>query len=112
GLNPSDIGNVEDEDGLQVYFRPPNNVGYLGLTVTREPFGKKKVRKAINYAIDKQSIVDTFYADKAKVASAVLPDTIEGHNEDLDPYEYDPEKAKELLDEAGFSDGFDMELWA
>ncbi|HEX7066422.1 MAG TPA: ABC transporter substrate-binding protein [Bacillales bacterium] len=112
GLNPSDIKEVKGKKGLQVFYRPPLNIGYLGLTVTRKPFGNPKVRRAMNYAINKKEIVEAFYADQAKVAVSPLPPTIAGFNANLDPYEYNPEKAKQLLAEAGYPDGFKMELWA
>src|SRR5699024_10612742 len=92
--------------------RPSMNVGYLGMTVTRPPFDQKEVRQALNYAIDKESIVDAFYEGRANVAANPMPEIIEGYNAHIDPYPYDPEKAKELLDEAGYEDGFEMELWA
>ncbi|HET7615524.1 MAG TPA: ABC transporter substrate-binding protein, partial [Bacillales bacterium] len=101
GLDPSDIPEVDKHDDLKVFYRPPLNVGYLGLTVTRKPFGNVKVRQAMNYAINKKAIVKAFYADKAQVAVSVLPETIPGYNGDLKPYKYNPEKAKKLLAEAG-----------
>lgn len=112
GLNPSDIGSVKKKDGLQAFYRPPMNVGYLGLTVTRKPFDDKKVRQAMNYAINKQDIIGAFYTDKAQVAVSPLPETVQGFNDELEKYAYNPEKAKELLKEAGYPDGFEMELWA
>ncbi|HET7579297.1 MAG TPA: ABC transporter substrate-binding protein [Bacillales bacterium] len=112
GLNPSDIKEVKGKQDLQVFYRPPLNVGYLGLTVTRKPFDSVKVRKAMNYAINKKAIVKAFYADQAKVAAGPLPATIPGHNPNLKPYPYNPKKAKKLLAEAGYPDGFKMELWA
>ena len=84
----------------------------LGLTITRPPFDNKLVRQAMNYAIDKQTIVDAFFEGRAEVAKNPMPSSICGYNDDIAGYEYDPEKAKELLAEAGFDDGFEMELWA
>lgn len=112
GLDPNDIKEVKGKQNLQVFNRPPLNVGYLGMTVTRKPFGNVKVRKAMNYAINKKAIVKTFYSPKAKVAAGPLPDTIAGHNPNLKPYPYDPAKAKKLLKEAGYPNGFKMKLWA
>ncbi len=97
---------------LQLFERPSMNVGYLGLTSTRKPFDNPKVRQAINYAINKQAIVDAFFEGKAEVAKNPMPSVISGYNDDIEPYEYDLEKAKELLAEAGLPDGFEMELWA
>lgn len=112
GINPADGKKIEDDAKLQLFERPSMNVGYLGLTVTREPFDKKEVRQAMNYAIDKQSIVDSFFEGRAEVAKNPMPSSISGYNDDIEPYAYDPEKAKELLKEAGLEDGFEMELWA
>ena len=112
GINPSDGVTIEDNDSLQLFERPSMNVGYLGLTVTRPPFDNKLVRQAMNHAIDKQSIIDSFFEGRAEVAKNPMPESISGYNDDIEGYEYDPEKAKELLAEAGHADGFDMELWA
>lgn len=112
GINPSDGESIENDAELQLIERPSMNIGYLGLTVTREPFDQKEVRQAMNYAIDQQSIIDAFYEGRAEEAVNPMPSTIEGYNEDIEGYEHDPEKAKELLKEADLEDGFEMELWA
>ena len=87
------------------------NIGYLGLTNTRPPFDNKLVRQAVNYAIDKQAIVDAFFEGRAQVAVNPMPPSISGYNDEITGYEYNPEKAKELLAEAGY-DGDEIELWA
>ena len=97
GINPSDGKSIEDNEKLQLFERPSMNVGYLGLTVTRPPFDKKEVRQAINYAIDKQSIIDSFFEGRANIAKNPMPPSISGYNDDVEGYEYNPEKAKELL---------------
>ncbi len=112
GINPEDGAKVEGDLNLQLYERPSMNVGYLGLTTTRPPFDNVKVRQAMNYAIDKQSIVDAFFEGRADVAKNPIPTSISGYNDEIEGYEYNPEKAKELLAEAGLPDGFEMELWA
>lgn len=112
GINPSDGVTIEGDDNLQLYERPSMNVGYLGLTTTREPFDDPKVRQAMNHAIDRQAIVDAFFEGRGEVAKNPMPPVISGYNDDIEGYEYDPEKAKELLEEAGLGDGFEMELWA
>lgn len=112
GINPSDGEQIEGDADLQLFERPSMNVGYLGLTVTREPFDKKEVRQAMNHAINKEEIIDAFFEGRADEAINPIPESIEGFNEDIEGYDYDPEKAKELLKEADLEDGFDMELWA
>ena len=112
GINPSDSASIESNSDLQLYERPSMNVGYLGLTSTRPPFDKKEVRQAINHAIDKQAIVDAFFEGRAEVAKNPMPPVISGYNDDVEGYDYNPEKAKELLAKAGLPDGFEMDLWA
>lgn len=112
GINPSDGATIEDNPDLQLFERPSMNVGYLGLTVTRKPFDNKLVRQAMNYAIDKQTIIDAFFEGRAEIAKGPIPPSVSGYHDGLEGYEYNPEKAKELLAEAGYPDGFEMELWA
>lgn len=112
GVNPSDGASIEGDAALQLFERPSMNVGYLGLTNTRPPFDNVLVRQAMNHAIDKQAIVDAFFEDRAEVAVNPMPPSISGYNDQIEGYDYDPERAKELLAEAGLPDGFEMELWA
>lgn len=112
GINPSDGAQIEGNADLQLFERPSMNVGYLGLTVTREPFDNKLVRQAMNHAIDKQSIIDAFFEGRADIAVNPIPSSISGYNDEIEGYDYNPEKAKALLEEAGYGDGFEMELWA
>src|SRR5699024_10579114 len=110
--NPSAGESIEDNADSQLMERPSMNIGYLGLTVTREPFAQKEVRQAMNYAMNQEGIIDAFYEGRTEVAVSPMTSPIEGYNEDSEGYEYDAEKAKELLEEAGLEDGFEMELWA
>jgi peptide/nickel transport system substrate-binding protein len=112
GVNFSDVKQIEDNADLQTFFRPSLNVAYLGLNNERGPLKDKKVRQALNYAVDKQSLIDAFYAGAAEPATNPMPKTVAGYNDAVKDYEYDPEKAKALLKEAGFEKGFEMELWA
>ncbi|MDQ0273601.1 ABC transporter substrate-binding protein [Cytobacillus purgationiresistens] len=112
GVNFSDVPQIEGNADLQVFERPTLNVAYLGLTNTRGPIEEKLVRQALNYAVDKKSLIDAFYAGAADPAINPMPPVVAGYNEEIEDYPYDPEKAKELLKEAGYEDGFEMELWA
>ena len=111
GLNPDDAAGVETEDGLELLTRSENNIGYLGFNTQSEPLDNVEVRHAINYAIDKQAIADALYAGYATTAKNPLPPGYLGYNDDVEAYEYDPDRAKELLAEAGFEDGLEIELW-
>jgi len=76
-----------------------------------EPLTKKKVRQAINMAIDKQSIVDNLYMGTAIKAKNGMPPFMLGYNDEIKDYPYDPAKAKELLTEAGYPNGFEVTLY-
>ncbi|MCA1032648.1 ABC transporter substrate-binding protein [Bacillus timonensis] len=112
GVNPSDLAQIEGSADLQLFKRPSMNVGYVGLTNTRKPFDNKLVRQALNHAVDKEAIIAAFYGGLAQPAKNPMPPSLEGYNDDIEPYPYDLKKAKELLVEAGYPDGFEMELWA
>ncbi|WP_373893336.1 ABC transporter substrate-binding protein [Virgibacillus sp. CBA3643] len=111
GLNPDDAAGIESEEGLELYARAENNFGYLGFNTQKEPTDNKELRQAINYAVDKQSIADALYAGYANVAKNPLPPSYMGYNEDTEAYEYDLDKAEELLAKAGYEDGLEIELW-
>ncbi|MCH1627515.1 ABC transporter substrate-binding protein [Fredinandcohnia quinoae] len=112
GVNPSDLEQIKGNPDLQMFERPSMNIGYLGFTTNRPPFDNKLVRQALNHAVDKEGIIEAFYGGFAETAKNPLPPALEGYNDDIQEYPYDLKKAKELLTEAGFADGFEMELWA
>ncbi len=112
GLNPDDIQTVKDDSNLQLMLRPSMNVGYLAMNMEKKPLDNVKVRQAINYAVNKQAIIDAFYGGLAKPAKNPLPPSLWGYNDNVKGYEYDPAKAKALLAEAGFPNGFKTTLWA
>lgn len=66
------------------------------------------VRQALNYAVDRQAIVDALFDGKATLSSGYISPFNLGFDESIEPYPYDPEKAKELLAEAGYADGFEI----
>ncbi|WP_164219579.1 ABC transporter substrate-binding protein [Virgibacillus sp. YIM 98842] len=111
GLNPDDAAGVESEEGLELHERAENNIGYVGFNVQKEPFDNKELRYAVSHAIDKQAIADALYAGYATPANVPLPPSYMGYNDEVESFEYDPEKAKELLAEAGYEDGLEIDLW-
>jgi len=76
------------------------------------PLADKRVRQALNYAIDKQSIIDNIFSGSGQPASQAAVPTAFGYNKNIKPYAYDPEKAKQLLAEAGYANGFELEFRA
>jgi len=82
----------------------------LGLNNKMEPFNNKKVRQALAYATPSSDIIDAVYMGKGQIPSSLITRGTIGALEDIWPYNYDLEKAKSLLNEAGYGDGFDMDL--
>jgi peptide/nickel transport system substrate-binding protein len=81
-------------------------------TMKGGPLADARVRQALNYAVDKQRLVDTFLDGAVKVASQGAVSTAFGFNPAIKPYPYDPAKAKALLKEAGYEKGFAATLEA
>jgi ABC-type transport system substrate-binding protein len=87
------------------------HTGYVTMNVNIEPFDNKLVRQAVNHAINKERII-RIVNGRAVPANQPLPPAMPGYAKDYEGYAYDPEKAKQLLAEAGFADGFDTVLYA
>jgi ABC-type transport system substrate-binding protein len=108
-----DFAVIEADPNLAIYTRGGTNVFYLGLNNRVEPLNDVRVRQAISYAIDKQRIVDNFYPPGSIVADQFMPPSIFGYTPEVKGFEYNPQKAIELLDEAGLApnaDGVRFEL--
>ena len=110
--NPADIAKLKADPNIEVLEKPGLNVGYLALNNTKAPLDNQKVRQALNHAINKEAIIQSVYQGFGQVAKNPLPPTMWSYNDDVKDYEYSPEKAKALLKEAGFENGFETELWA
>jgi len=101
--DPADWDQLKS-DGFTVAVRPAFNILYVGITQKNNPALRDlKVRQAINYALNRKQFVESQLPEGAKVAVNWYPDTIEGWTDQVQTYDYDPEKAKSLLAEAGQS---------
>lgn len=99
---PEDFATIENDTNLALYPRDPLNIFYIGFNHDLPPFDDVRVRQAIAYAIDRQRIVDQYYAEGSQVAKVFVPPAIQpGYSDAVDWYPYDPEMAKSLLQEAG-----------
>lgn len=118
-----EMGNLEKTDVGDPFYleakkkypdtffeRPMLGTYYYGMNVEKPPFDNKKVRQAMNYAINREVMLELVMNGRGTPAKGVLPPGMFGYNEDLKGYTYDPEKAKQLLEEAGYPDGFEVTL--
>ena len=110
--NPADISAMKKDPTLQVLQQEGLNVGYLAFNTEKKPFTDKRVRQALNYAINKAAIIDAVFLGAGRAAKNPIPPTIWSYNDAVKDYPYDPAKAKALLAEAGFPDGFETDIWA
>jgi len=116
--NPDDLEKIKSDPNLKLLSQPGLNIGYLAMNMGEDTpgydphFGDVRVRRAVSYAINKKDIVKHLYKGTAVPAKNPLPPTLWGYNDEIEDYEYNPEKAKELLAEAGYPDGFETNLWA
>ncbi len=106
---PQEAERLEQDPNIEVVYESSVRTIYIGFNNQRAPFDDVRVRQALNYAVDKQAIVDGIFQGVFTVADAPVVPAVFGH-ESVGPYEYDPERARELLAEAGYPDGFSMTL--
>lgn len=104
-LEGTSEAKVQSTDGIRTYAI---NID----TVSDGPLADKRVRQAMNYALDIPAIIDTIQGGAATQVATLIPENVFGHDETLEPYPYDQEQAEELLADAGYEDGFSVELSA
>ncbi|MCH4889025.1 glutathione ABC transporter substrate-binding protein [Acidaminobacter sp. JC074] len=109
-LETIDMPKVEEAQNLSVYTTESTRVDFFAVNNEKPPFDNKLVRQALNYAIDKQAIMIVAINGAGAEAKSVLAPSMLGYKGS--DYSYDPEKAKALLAEAGFENGFEMTIWA
>ena len=109
-IAPADINRLNAHEGLTLHRQADLRSNYLGFNSQKEPFDNVLVRQAINYAVDVELIVNTILEGVGEAATGPIGANVWGANLDLEGYGYNPERAKELLAEAGLPDGFNTTL--
>lgn len=102
-LSPDVFKSMSQNPNLKVEQFPGANIQYLGFNVEREPLNNLRVRQAIAHAIDREGLVRDLLLGQARVAHSVLPESSWAYDAGQ-RYAYDPARARQLLDEAGFRD--------
>lgn len=105
-----DNGRVIDNPELKIVEQAQGSVNYIGMNQLSAPFDNIKVRQALSYAVNREAMIDVILEGYGTVSNTVFPSMMPGYDGDLALYSYDPEKAKTLLSEAGFPDGFKTEI--
>ena len=110
-MPPEALESLSKKASLEVTKAPSIIHRYLSMNTQQKPFDNPKVREAINYAINKDALVKVAFSGYAIPAEGVLPQGVE-YATKLGPWPYNPAKARELLKEAGYPNGFESTLWS
>jgi peptide/nickel transport system substrate-binding protein len=110
-VEPQDIETIEGDENLQVLDRPAFNVAYVGFNISKPPLDNPEVRKAVAHGLDREAVVNNFYAGRGVVANQFMPPEVVGYADDVPTYEFDPEKAKQILQDAGQTLPVELEFW-
>jgi peptide/nickel transport system substrate-binding protein/oligopeptide transport system substrate-binding protein len=100
-----------DEKKSRLQSAPALRLWYVSMNTTRGPLKDVRVRQAINHAVDVPSLLRQLLANRGILAAGVVPPALEGADSARQRYGFDVARARQLLTEAGFANGIDLELW-
>lgn len=104
----ADKENLENDPNIEIFTPVTNRILFIGI-MPKGPLEDPRVRQALNYAVDKEAIVENVLFGLGVVADAPIPPHFFGYSK-MEPYEYDPDKARQLLREAGYEDGLSLKM--
>lgn len=105
---PAELRKVAERDPkIEILSQPSIIERYLIMNTQYQPFSDIKVRQAINYALDKQAIIKIAWGGAATEADSIIPPNLQFYSKQA-AWPYDPEKAKALMKEAGYENGFEV----
>ncbi|RJQ58547.1 MAG: ABC transporter substrate-binding protein [Desulfobacteraceae bacterium] len=109
-LKPDNVSEVQENQDLEVKFVPSVRVAAVWINALMDKLKDSRVRKAVNYAIDVKSLIENVMGGNGYRVSTVAPNSFIGWDPEEQFYPYDPQKAKQLLKEAGYPDGFEATI--
>ena len=109
--NPAELGVIEKDPNLVIEQRDGRNVAYMAFNTRKPPLDDVRVRRAITLAIDKRTLVDAVYQNGGRPAKNPIPPGIWSYDDGIEDYPFDPGTARSLLTEAGYPEGFALDLW-
>lgn len=109
-IPPKDVATLKQNTGLTVRSDASNRILYMGLNNNMEPFDNPKVRQAIAYAIPHDALLKDIMYGQAKQMKSIVASNTPGFSDNGYEYEYNLDKAKELLKEAGYENGFSFDF--
>lgn len=108
---PESVQRLQGKQDLSVLVAPSSFLIFFVLDEAKKPFDDVRVRQAANYAVDRQAIVKSVLGGYGAVANSPLGSGVLGRSE-FDPWPFDPAKSKQLLADAGYPNGVDVNMWA
>lgn len=111
-IPPAELGRFLDNERFngEIQSRAELRVYYIGLNNARAPFTDARVRRALNHAVDVDRLIDVLARGQAIRSAGAIPPGLRGYVK-RPAYAYDPAEARRLLADAGYSEGFAMEIW-
>ncbi|WP_409265441.1 ABC transporter substrate-binding protein [Pseudomonas sp. KCJK8521] len=109
---PADLPALKADSKLQVLQQPGFNLGYIAYNTQHPPFDRLEVRQAMDMAVNKQAIIQAVYQDSGQLAVNAMPPTQWSYDDSIKDAPFHPEKAKQLLQQAGVKPGTEITLWA
>ncbi|WP_296231684.1 ABC transporter substrate-binding protein [Pseudomonas sp. UBA4617] len=109
---PADLPALKADSKLQVLQQPGFNLGYIAYNTQHPPFDRLEVRQAMDMAVNKQAILQAVYQDSGQLAVNAMPPTQWSYDSSIKDAPYDPDKARQLLQQAGVKPGSEITLWA
>ena len=109
--SPADIAQIKKQDNLVLAEKDGLNIGYLAMNTEKAPFNNLLVRQAIAHALNKDAYIKAIYLGNAEKAINPYPPSQWSYHEEVTTYEFNPEKAKALLQKAGLPEGFKTTIW-
>jgi len=110
-LSPPLVATVRSNSRLKVLSRPAFNVAYVTIQSAKPPMNDIRVRRAVAYGLNRQLVVNSFYAGRAQVAHQFMPPSLPGYAKDVVKYSFNPTRARQLLREAGCGPPCKIEFW-
>ncbi|MFD2830313.1 ABC transporter substrate-binding protein [Corticicoccus populi] len=104
----SQLERLENNPDIYIENREQLFTEHVGFNTQKEPLNDKRVRQAIAYLFNKEEIIDGVYSGNGNVINGFMNEQIQGYNDDIYTYDYNVERAKELMAEAGYEDGFEL----
>lgn len=110
-MPPEEVEDINNSGRARALRSVSNRVPFYFMTVSEPPFDDARVRQAINLSANVQGVIDAILLGNGNRVSTIMAPWVYGFDPTLEPYPDDPDRAMELLAEAGYEDGIDIQIW-